>query len=222
MSQVSESLGLPAEIVTLIGVIILVFVLSALLYLIPRYIFARRLPIRFAYLFYSFLMPFCLLMDLWRLPRWRRRWLQRSGVREGTVLLEEGFGFGTSPLIAARMVGSRGKVYALDVMPLYTAILSIRAKFRRLHNLKVILADAKSTGLPNASVDIVFTCDAFHEFPDKRGALREIARVLKGGGTLSVWDETAGKIKELMRLAKETGLFALVEEEGRFCRLRKT
>ena len=128
---------------------------------------------------------------------------------------------GTSPIIAARMVGPNGKVYALDVMPLNVAILWVRAKLRRLRNLNVILADAKYTGLPDKSVDMVFTCDAFHEFPDKQGTLRELYRVLKRDGTLIILAETLKKAKKFVRLVNETGLFSLAEQDGKFCKFQK-
>lgn len=209
------------EVFIVVKIFLLAFILSALLYLIPKWVFSRPLPIRFGYLFYSVIVPLWLLMELMRPPWWRRKWLERSGVREGLVVLEEGFGYGTSPIIATRMVGPNGKVYALDVMPLNVAILRVRARLRRLRNLNVILADAKYTGLPDKSVDVVFTCDAFHEFPDKQGTLRELHRVLKGDGTLIILAETVKKAKKFVRLVNETGLFSLAERDGKFCKFQK-
>jgi len=221
MAQVAEFLHLPPGVVIAIGILLLALILSAFLYIVPKFVLSKPLPVRLEYLFYSFLVPLLPLMDLMRPPWWRRKWLQRSDVREGMVVLEEGIGFGTSPIIAARMVGPRGKVYALDVMPLHVAILWVRAKLRRLRNLHIILSDAKYTGLPDRSVDVVFTCDAFHEFPDKLGTLRELSRVLKEDGILAVWDETAKKAENVVRLANEAGLFSLVEQDGKFCKFRK-
>ena len=170
----------------------------------------------------SFLVPLFLPLDILRPPWWRKKWLKRAGVTEGHVMLEEGFGMGTSPILAARMVGPSGKVYALDNMPLNVAVLWFRAKIRRLKNLKVILSDAKVTGLPNESVDVVFSCDAFHEFPDKGGTLKELYRILRPGGVLAIWDETEKKVAEVSKLAADLGLFSLVEQDKKFRKLGKT
>lgn len=221
MAQVIEFLQLPPEVLTGVKILLLGLFLSALLYLVPKWVFSKPLPVRLGYLSYSLIVPLWLIMELMRPPWWRRKWLERSGVREGLVVLEEGFGYGTSPIIAAQMVGPKGKVYALDVIPLNVAILRVRSKLRQLKNLEVILSDAKYTGLPDKSVDLVFTCDAFHEFPDKEGTLRELYRVLRRDGTLVILAETVGKAKKFVRLATEVGLFSLVEQDGKFCKFRK-
>ena len=221
MTQIVEFLQLHPEVLKAMGVFLLLSALSALVYLVPKFVFSRPLPLRLEYLFSSLMAPFFPLMELMRPPWWRRKWLERSGVREGLVVLEEGFGFGTSPLIAARMVGPKGKVYALDVMPINVATLWLRARLRRLRNLDIILADAKYTELQEKSVDVVFIADAFHEFPDKQGTLRELYRVLREDGVLSILAETAKKAKNFVRLVNEIGLFSLVEQDGKFCKFRK-
>lgn len=139
MRQVVEFFQVQPEILIVVGIVFLALIVSALLYLIPKLILHKLLPFRVEYLFYSFLAPLWPLMELMRPPWWRKKWLERSGIREGMVVLEEGFGFGTSPIIAARMVGPKGKVYALDVMPLHVAMLWVKVKLRRLKNLHTIL-----------------------------------------------------------------------------------
>lgn len=112
---------------------------------------------------------------------------------------------------AARMVGQRGVVYALDNQPLHIAILWFRTRLRRLRNIKLIFSDAKVTGLSNESIDVVFVCDAFHEFGDKKGTLEEFHRILKAGGVLSMWGENEGKMKKLATLITSTILFTVID-----------
>ena len=45
-----------------------------------------------------------------------------------------------------------------------------------------IRTDASHLPFPDAAFDAVVTTEAFHWFPDQRGAVREIGRVLKPGG----------------------------------------
>jgi len=221
MTQIAEFLQAHPVVLKVIGVALLIHGLSGLVYLIPKVVFSRPLPLRPEYLFGPLMAPFFPLLELMRPPWWRKQWLERSEVTEGSVVLEEGFGFGTSPMIAARMVGPKGKVYALDVMPTNVATLWLRAKLYRLRNLEVTLADARNTGLPERSIDVVFIADAFHEFPDKQGTLTELHRILREDGVLSILEDTQGYAKKAAALAKESGLFSLVEQDGKFRKFQK-
>jgi precorrin-6B methylase 2 len=77
-----------------------------------------------------------------------------AGVKAGDAVLDEGFGLGTSSIVAARIVGPGSRVYALDNEPIHVLILWLRARIRRLKNLKVLLSDADPTGLLAGSVDV--------------------------------------------------------------------
>lgn len=179
MTKIIEFFQLRPGMLIAIGIFILIHIISALIYLISKLVFRKKLPVKAEYLFGSLMAPFFIIMEIMRPPRWRKKWLERSGVKKGLVVLEEGFGFGTSPMIASKIVSPKGKVYALDVMPINVVILWVRAKLRRLKNLNIILEDAKYTGIPNKSMDLVFLCDAMHDFSDKRGTVKELFRVLK-------------------------------------------
>ncbi len=204
-----------------IGIGILFGVLLSI-YLMLKIIYRGRISGPMNYLGYStILFLFMLPVEITRNPRCRRKMLVKSGVKEGHVVLEEGFGWGTSPLVAARMVGKRGKVYALDNQPVHVAILRARATIMRVKNLHVILSDAKRTSLPRGSVDVVFINDAFHEFGDKRGTLVELHRVLKPDGLLSVNEDTAGKTNKIVTLVKADNLFSLIERDGKFCKFKR-
>lgn len=221
MTMIVEFLQAHPVVLKVIAVALLIHGVSGLVYLIPKVVFSRPLPLRLDYLLSPLMFVWFPVMELMRPPWWRKKWLERSGVAEGSVVLEEGFGFGTSPMIAARMVGPTGRVYALDVSPTSVGALWFRAKLYRLENLEVILAGAKHTGLPQNSVDVVFIADAFHEFPDKQGTLMELHRILREDGVLSILEDTQGKVKKAAALAKDSGLFSLVEQDGKFRKFQK-
>lgn len=198
------------------------YVLFTLLWIILKIIWRRRVASWWSFIGYSgFVLMFWPYMEISRSPSWRRRWLQRAGVKEGDVVLDEGFGMGTSSIAAARMVGTKGEVYALDNEPLHVVILRLRAKMRRLKNLKVYLSSADSTRLPDSTVDVVYISDAFHEFP-KEHTLNELHRVLKPSGILSIWEERENKaVTTTLEQAIECGLFSFVEQEKGFYKLQR-
>ena len=193
-----------------------------ILWIIFKIVWGRRVAPWWLFIGYSgFILIFWPFTEIFRNPRWRRKWLQRAGVKEGDVVLDEGFGMGTSSIAAARLVGPRGKVYALDNEPLHVVILWLRAKMRLLKNLKVFLSSADSTRLPDDSVDVVYISDAFHEFPKER-TLDELHRVLKPGGILAIWEEHEKKaVTKTLKQASERGLFSFVEQEKGFYKLQR-
>jgi len=197
-------------------------VIFTILWIIFKIIWGRRVAPWWLFIGYSgFLLIFWPFSEIFRNPRWRRKWLQRAGVKEGDVVLDEGFGMGTSSIAAARLVGPRGKVYALDNEPVHVVILWLRAKMRLLKNLKVFLSGADSTRLPDGSVDVVYISDAFHEFPKER-TLDELHRVLKPGGILAIWEEHEKKaVTRTLKQASERGLFSFVEQEKGFYKLQR-
>ena len=198
---------------------------NIIVYLVQRYLYHKAVPTTIggilSYIFNWGALLFWPFMEITR-PFWvRRKWLEKAGVQEGQVYLEEGFGFGTSPILAARMVGKTGKVYSVENALVAVATLWARAKIRMLKNLSLILSDASDTGLPDESVDIVFINDAFHEFGDKEGTLKELYRVLKPDRLLSIKEDTQRKAMKVVELIGADDLFSLIERDKTFCKFKK-
>jgi SAM-dependent methyltransferase len=62
---------------------------------------------------------------------------------------------------------------------------------RRLPQVRALAGTAEAIPLPDGAVDAVFVAEAFHWF-DPRGALAEVARVLRRGGNLALMRNTSG------------------------------
>lgn len=204
----------------LIGLSIYLLILT-IIYLVLKIAFHKKLGGIGPYLSYFLAIPFWLLGEITAYPRRRKMWLIRSGLKEGHSYLEEGFGIGTSPILASKIVDSSGIVYALDNHPLHIAVLSLRIKIRRIKNIKLILSDASETGLTDKSIDTIFICSAFHEFPDKRNTLVELYRVLKPGGSLNILEETVRSTNNYQKIIDSTKLFKLIERDKKFIRFKK-
>lgn len=148
------------------------------------------------------------------------------GVQEGLTILEVGCGPGFFTIPAARMANS-GTVYALDIYPMMTDVVARKARKSGLENVKTINAPASGTGLPDESVDLVLCIDVLSDVSDMEATLREVHRVLKPDGTLSVyephagWEPGAWKPERTARELTATGLFILRATEGRIVRFGK-
>jgi len=163
----------------LLGMSIYVFVLIVA-YIVLKFAFGKKLGNLGLWLtYFTWAIPFWLLGEITAYPRKRKKWLIRSGLKEGHSYLEEGIGIGTSPILASKIVGDNGVVYALDNHPMQIAMLQLRSKIRRIKNIRLILSDASKTGLEDNSIDTIFICDAFDEFPDKKKTTIELYRILK-------------------------------------------
>lgn len=141
--------------------------------------------------------------------------LRSVGVTAGATLLDFGCGAGQFSLVAARLVGPEGRVYALDVKENLLRALSQRADFEGLGQLETVLAEEGAGGvaLPEASVDVVLLYDVLQLIEDQLALLRELRRVVKPGGVLSVFPMHVGG-ERLVELVEAVGGFDLREQEG--------
>ena len=113
----------------------------------------------------------------------------RAGaIRAGDRVLDIGSGSGTDTLIAARLVGPEGRVYALDMTPEMLNKLRRNVALAGTANVQVIEGNAEAIPLPDASVDVVTTNGVLNLVPDKPKAFAEIFRVLRPGGRVQIAD----------------------------------
>ena len=119
--------------------------------------------------------------------------MQRIGITKSQTVLDFGCGSGTYTIPVAKIVGTRGRVYALDKDKHALDNLMKKAQLARLKNIgKMITSGELRIELPDKSVDVTLLFDVFHRyyFPqmsDRKRLLDEIYRITKTGGFVSVW-----------------------------------
>jgi ubiquinone/menaquinone biosynthesis C-methylase UbiE len=117
----------------------------------------------------------------------RAKILNEVGIKKGFLVLDFGCGPGGYVLAASKLVGEKGKVYALDIIPLAIKMVKNIVEKNYLKNVETILSDC-ATGLPNESLDVVLLYDVFHDLENQKAVLKELHRVLKQDGILSFSD----------------------------------
>jgi len=200
----------------LTGVVVLL-VAAIISYLILKYACRKPMPNIWNYLF-CILFIWMWIFAIYETPTKRRERLKKAGVKEGQVIVDLGCGIGRFTFLAARIVGPEGKVYALDIHPLHTAIVAARVAIGGHKNVAVVHADCHATPLPDKAIDLIFINDAFHEFADKI-TLKEAARILKAEGILAI-DEHEMKEDKFLGIIEEANLFTLVEKEKRLYKFK--
>lgn len=149
----------------------------------------------------------------------RRKILEEAGIKPGFKVLDYGCGSGSYIPDASEMVGSSGKVYALDINPVAIEMVKSLASIRQLGNIETILTDY-NTGLLKDSVDVVFFYDTFHALKEPQLVMKEIHRVLKPDGILSFRDGYM-KEEEIMEGITRKRLFKLKKKGKRTYSFKK-
>ena len=121
-------------------------------------------------------------------------WLPPSEVvdtlalKPGEVIADVGAGTGYFSIPMARAILPGGRVYAVDVQQEMLSLLKKKLGQHFLTNLELVHADAITTKLPGASIDLVFMANVWHEFDARNAVLRESIRILKPSGRIAILD----------------------------------
>jgi ubiquinone/menaquinone biosynthesis C-methylase UbiE len=118
--------------------------------------------------------------------------LKRAGIEPNQKILDFGCGPGFYAVPAARIVGKKGKVFALDKSAKVLQELDQLAKAEELSNIEILQTSGELViPLEDEVVDVCLLYDVIHShyFSHQRRMtiLREIQRVLKPGGLLSFY-----------------------------------
>ena len=114
--------------------------------------------------------------------------LQSAEIRPGDTVLEVGCGSGFFTVPAARLIGEKGHLLAMDVWPGYVERVSDKTRSANLKNVRVMEGDALDTGFDAASMDaiILFGVLPYPLLPLDR-LLPEMHHILRPEGILVVW-----------------------------------
>ncbi|RLE70368.1 MAG: SAM-dependent methyltransferase [Thermoprotei archaeon] len=146
--------------------------------------------------------------------------VKKLDIKQGQVILDFGCGIGSYTIPVAKLVGERGKVYALDRQPFALKKVKERAEKEGLQNIYTILSDG-DTGLPDESIDIILLYGVLPEIEDKDFVLRELYRVLKTSGYLSTRYCFRMKRDRILEIMNTTNLYSLVEQKDHILNFKK-
>lgn len=107
--------------------------------------------------------------------------LKEAGLQSGMIGVDIGCGTGFFTSKAAQLVGSAGRVYALDIETPMLDYVANRNLGEHVHLLK---NEESSFPLPDDVADFAIMGLVLHEAVDKMAFLKEAVRVLKKGGIL--------------------------------------
>ncbi len=109
-------------------------------------------------------------------------------IKPGERVVDVGCGAGIDSLVAAKKVGSGGKVIGVDMtdaMLNKARIASVEAGFKQVEFKK---GYAESLPVEDGWADVVISNGVINLTPDKKATFREIARILKPNGRMQIGD----------------------------------
>ncbi len=130
--------------------------------------------------------------------------LKEIGVEENNVVADFGAGIGFFVMEIAKIVGSSGKVIAVDIDKNLLDSLKNKSIESGLKNIYGVVADLEipgSTKIKDNSCDVVLIINVLYLIKKRQEVINEAYRILKKGGKLAVMDW------------KEKGIHTVIEKE---------
>jgi ubiquinone/menaquinone biosynthesis C-methylase UbiE len=116
---------------------------------------------------------------------WAERVLEAAALRPGDTVLDVGAGLGVLTLAAHERIGD-GWVIAVDPSVGALEELLRLAHVANASGIMYLVGDAEVLPLPDASVDVAVLDSVLVHVADTGAVVRELARVLRSGGRLSL------------------------------------
>ena len=131
----------------------------------------------------------------------RREWqnpeaiLEEINLKKGFIFIDLGCGGGFFSIPAAIVVGTEGKVYALDADAEAIEVTKEKASTKGLQNLEFRVGRAEDEILCNNCADMIFLGNVLHDFENPSQVLINSKKMLKQNGRLIDLDWKAEPMK---------------------------
>ena len=109
-------------------------------------------------------------------------------IEKGSTVVDLGCGAGVDVLVAALLVGDKGKVIGIDITPKMVEKAKEHAVLAGFSNVEIVERSFDNTGLEDESVDVVISNGAINLTSCKESVFAEIYRILKPNAKLMFAD----------------------------------
>jgi SAM-dependent methyltransferase len=109
-------------------------------------------------------------------------------ISEGKSVADLGAGSGWFTVRAAKRVGAKGKVFAVEINQEYINYINERAKKENYSNIQTVLGTEDNPRLPEKSIDAVLILKTYHEIGQPVKVLKNLKKSLKKDALLGIID----------------------------------
>lgn len=149
--------------------------------------------------------------DVYKESAWaeRDKWqradeiIKQLKLQSGNSVADIGCHEGYITFKLSKVVGAKGKVFAVDVTQTKLDKLNEHAKARNAVNIKTIKGDYDDPKLELKSLEAVIIMDAYHEMDDHDKILMHVKSALKSGGRLVLCEPISNERKDASRETQE-------------------
>lgn len=129
--------------------------------------------------------------------------IRELAIKPGGKVADVGCHEGYMTVKLSGLVGTSGKVYAVDVNQSKLDKLNSNITSRNITNVEMIKGDYDNPKLPLNMLDAVIILDTYHEMDDHDKILQHIKAALKPGGRLVLCEPIAEERRTLNRVDQE-------------------
>lgn len=149
--------------------------------------------------------------DIYKESAWpdRDKWqkpdelIRKMGIREGSQAADIGCHEGYMSIKLSTAVGTKGRVYAVDVEQSKLDKLQGHVAERRISNIILVKGDYDNPKLSPGTLDAVLILDTYHEMDDHDKILGHVKKALRPGGKLVLCEPVADSRRNSTRDEQE-------------------
>lgn len=125
--------------------------------------------------------------DEWQQPQ---AVIQSLKIDPGARIADLGAGGGYFTFPLADATGPEGQVYAVDIEKESLRFIQEEGAQRGglPPNIQLVLASPERAGLPEKSIDLIFTCNTYHHLPNRPAYMKSLADYLRQDGRIAIID----------------------------------
>ena len=125
--------------------------------------------------------------------------LDALDIGEGQTIADLGCGSGYYAFRMSQLVGTGGKVFAVDIEPRMLEFVRERAKREGITNIEPIRASLTDPNLPPNKIDLVLMVDVYHELEHPFEVMQRVREALKPGGRVALVEYRAEDPKVMIK-----------------------
>ncbi|HEU5291091.1 MAG TPA: methyltransferase domain-containing protein [Cyclobacteriaceae bacterium] len=138
--------------------------------------------------------------DSWQKPQ---ELLKQLNIRDGSTVADIGCHEGYMTMKLSKVVGAKGKVFAVDIEQSKLSKLKDHLSERKIVNVELVKGDEDNPKLSGHLLDAAIILDTYHEMDDHDSILQHVKVALKPGGRLVICEPIADERKSKSRSDQE-------------------